>query len=251
MSRRQTVALVTILGLGMLGACGEDGPTVPPAANPTPTPTPQPSPDPTPTVAPEPSPTPAANRPPTVTVTGGGSCHPSPQRPCEVGFNALVSDPDGDPIAFGWDGCAQGNTPVVSCIVTRPGDFTATVLVSDGHENFARASGTAHGVNAPPWIRFGSPRPPNPAPSNTFYPIAGGQPVDPEEDEDSNRLCTHVSLTTSGPCRAVLAACGGVGDVFDVDLWTLQGPGTCVVEARVADVWGALGVDRFAFEVLP
>ena len=64
-------------------------------------------------------------------------------------------------------------------------------------------------------------------------------------------LCTRASVTATGPCRAGLAACGGVGDAFDWDVTTLQGPGTCVVEARVADIWGAVGIHRIAFQVLP
>jgi PKD domain len=248
MTRRTTTAhFMTALGLALaLSACDDDArPTRPgpPVANPTPSPSATPTPEPTPTAE--------ANRPPTVTVTSGGGCHPAPGRPCTVGFNATASDPDGDRIAYGWDGCAQGNVPFVTCMITQPGAFTATVLVSDGQGNFARASAVAHGTNEPPVVRLGGPRPPDPAPSNTSYTLVGGQPVDPEEDEDPNRLCTRATVTASGPCRAGLALCGGVGDAFDVDVTTLQGPGTCVVEARVADVWGAVGRDRIAFQVLP
>jgi hypothetical protein len=186
-----------------------------------------------------------------VSVTSGGGCHPAPSRPCTVAFNATVSDPEGDPIAFGWDGCAQGNGPLAICTIAAPGVVTATVLVTDGQGNFVRASATAEGVNEPPVIAFGGPRPPNPAPSNTRYTLVGGQPTDPEEDDQPNTLCGRLSLTASGPCRVGLSGCGGVGDVFDVDLSTLQGPGTCVVEARVPDIWGAVGLARLVFEVRP
>jgi len=253
MRRLERKALsTTVLGLAMLlGACEEDRITPPPPPVSTPTPTPAPTASPTPEPSPEPSPTPAANRPPTVTVTSGGGCHPSPGRPCTVAFNATASDPEDDHIAYGWDGCAQGNAPLAICTIVQPGQVTATVLVSDGQGNFARASGIAHGTNEPPVIRFGGPRPPNPAPSNTFYTLSGNQPADPEEDEDGNRLCTRATVVASGPCRATLFLCGGVGDAFDVDVTTLQGPGTCTLEARVADVWGAVGVDRLVFQVLP
>ena len=251
MSRARMPSLATAaLGLVLiLGGCEEDRPTTPrpPVANPTPTPVPTASPTPTP----EPTPTPAANQPPTVSVASGGGCHPRPAQPCTVAFNATARDPEEDRIAYGWDGCAQGNAPLALCTVTQPGEFTATVLVSDGQGNFARASGVAHGVNEPPVVTFGGPRPPDPAPSNTSYSLAGNQPMDPEDDDDGNRLCTRATVTASGPCRASLGLCGGVGDAFDVDIRTLQGPGTCVVEARVADVWGAVGVARLVFQVLP
>lgn len=253
MSRnRRTALATTVLALGlMLVACEEDRPTTPqpPVANPSPTPAPTASPTPAPT--PEPTPTPAANLPPTVTVASGGGCHPRPGQPCTVAFNATAKDPEDDHIAYGWDGCAQGNAPLALCTIAQPGVFTATVLVSDGQGNFARASGVAEGTNLPPVVRL-SGGPPNPAPSHTTYAFAGGQPYDPEEDEDPNRLCTRATVTAvSGPCRAGLSVCGGVGDAFDWDVTTTQGPGTCVVEARVADVWGAVGTHRISFQVLP
>jgi len=58
-------------------------------------------------------------------------------------------------------------------------------------------------------------------------------------------------VVTSGPCSAGLAACGGVGDAFDIDIRTLPGGGTCTVEATVRDGWGAVGRDRIAFQVNP
>lgn len=236
----------TVLGLGLLlPGCEEDRPTAPPpVAMPSPTPTPTASP------TPEPTPSPAQNKPPTVSVTAGADCHPTPTRPCSVHFNATASDPDGDRIAYGWDGCAQGNAPLALCEISRPGPVTATVLVADGQGGFARASAVAHGTNLPPVVSLGA-GPPNPAPSNTTFNFAGGEPYDPEEDEIPNVLCTRASVTATGPCRAGLAVCGGVGDAFDWDVTTLQGPGTCVVEARVADIWGAVGIHRIAFQVLP
>jgi hypothetical protein len=247
MSRTRVPALATtVMGLALvLAGCEEDRPTTPrpPVANPSPTPSPTPT--------PEPTPTPAANRPPTVSVTSGGGCHPLPSRPCTVAFNATASDPDGDRIAYGWDGCAQGNNPLAVCTIARPGPVTASVLVADGQGGFARATAGAEGTNLPPVVRL-SGSPPNPAPSNTTFSFIGGEPFDPEDDEPPNVLCTRASVTAvSGPCRAGLGACGGVGDAFDWDVTTLQGPGTCVVEARVADIWGAVGTHRISFQVLP
>ncbi|HET8647561.1 MAG TPA: hypothetical protein VFO85_18835, partial [Vicinamibacteria bacterium] len=215
----------------------------PPVANPSPSPSASPTPD------PSPSATPAANQPPSVSVTSGGGCHPVPGRPCTVSVNATASDPEGDRLAYGWDGCAQGNAPLALCTIDRPGDFTATVLVSDGEGNFARASAVAHGLNAPPVIRLGGPRPPNPAPSNTSYFLVSQPPDDPDGDESPSTLCQRVTITTSGPCRAGVGLCAGHG--MDTDIRTLQGPGTCVVEIRVTDIWGAVGSDRLVFDVLP
>jgi hypothetical protein len=251
-----TLAVPTLAStLGVIG-CG-DGPTAPRApvaANPTPAPTPSPEATPTPAPAPTPTPSPStspvANTPPTVSVASSGSCHPLPSRPCTVSFNATVSDPDGDAIRFGWDGCAHGNQPLAICTISAPGVVTASVLVDDGQGGLARASGTALGTNAPPVVHLGRTFP-NPAPSNTTITVIGQQPDDPDGDEDPNRLCTRATVVASGPCRATLFACGGVADGFDVDIRTLQGPGTCVIEARVADLWGAVGIDRLSFSVQP
>jgi hypothetical protein len=95
---------------------------------------------------------------------------------------------------------------------------------------------------------MGGPKPPNPAPSNTTFSMVSNGPDDPDGDESAPALCTRVAVTAAGPCRAGRSACG---TNFDMDITTLQGPGTCVVEVRVADLWGAVGVDRYAFQVLP
>jgi hypothetical protein len=197
------------------------------------------------------------NRPPTVTVSNNGSCHPRPGRSCTVSFNAVAQDPDGDPLRLAWAGCASGRGPVATCTVSSPGLVTASVLVDDGRGGLATVSATAEGTNAPPvvYIGFGpggQPIPvPDPAASNRTYTVEGTEPVDPEGDEEPNRLCTRAGLVVTGPCRATLFACGGVGNVFDIDIHTLQGPGTCLVEARVPDPWGAVGTARLAFAVTP
>lgn len=241
-----------LLGLLALCGCGDDDvPAGTPTGN-TATPTPTPAASATP--APEPTP---SNRPPAVAVSSSGSCHPLPSRPCTVSFNALVQDPDGDSVRFGWDGCAHGNEPLAICTISAPGTVTARVLVDDGHGGLATGSATAEGTNAPPVVYiglgpYGQPIPvPDPAPSNRTYTVEGTEPVDPEGDEEPNRLCTRAGLVVTGPCRATLFACGGVGHVFDIDIRTLQGPGTCVIEARVPDLWGAVGTARLTFTVSP
>ena len=239
------VVVALMAASAILSSCESSGPTFPrpPVAV-------TPSPSPTPTTTPEPSPSPSAspNLPPRVTLTGGGACHPLPSRPCTVAFNAAVVDPEEDRIAYGWDGCAQGNAPLATCTVTAPGLVTATVLVTDGQGNFVRATGTAEGVNAPPFILLGAPRPPNPAPSNTVFSMVSNGPEDPDGDEHVAQLCARTTVTATGPCRAGFSACG---TNFDVDIVTLQGPGTCAVEVRTLDLWGAAGVDRHVFQVLP
>jgi hypothetical protein len=214
-------------------------PAAPPAAAP-PTPTPDPA-------AQGPS-----NHAPTVTLTGGGSCHPHPDQPCSVEFQAEARDRDGDPIRLEWHGCTSGSGFTEPCTIDRPGDHTATVVVTDAHGATARASATAVGTNQLPVVKIGlAGRPPDPAPSNRSYSIAGDEPYDPDDYAPySNQACPHARATATGPCRAALALCGGVGDAFDIDVTTLNGPGTCVVEATVTDPWGAVGRDRFSFQVL-
>lgn len=198
---------------------------------------------------PEPPVTPPGNNAPRVSLAGGGSCHPSPSRSCSVEFLASFSDPDGDSVTLTWSGCASGNGTRATCVVTSPGPHTARVEASDGRGGIARASANAEGTNVPPVVRIGGPRPPNPAPSNTLYLLTGGQPTDPDGDEEPNVMCRTATLSASGPCRALLALCGGVADAFDGDVRTLAGPGTCVVEATVRDSWGAVGTDRLVFAV--
>jgi hypothetical protein len=187
-----------------------------------------------------------------VTLTGGGSCHPQPGKPCSVEFQADPHDRDGDPVTLEWSGCTSGTGFTERCTIDRPGRFTATVTVKDSHGATARETATADGTNLLPVVKIGQAgRPPDPAPSNRFYAIAGDEPYDPDDyGQYSNQACPHARATATGPCRASVGLCGGVGDAFDIDLTTLVGPGTCVVEATVTDPWGAVGRDRFSFQVL-
>ncbi len=252
------LGLLTLGSICVLTSCGEDGPAAPgPAATPSPSPSPTatPTPSPTPTPTPTATPTPS-NRPPTVSILGGGSCHPSASgsrvgaRSCSVAFRVEAQDPDGDSLNYSWSGCTAGSGTTADCTIAAPGAHSAVVTVRDGRGGVTTATATAQGVNQPPVIRIGSPRPPNPAPPATQYFIVGGQPEDPDQDEEPNILCTRVQLTSSGPCTAGPGfACGGVGDVFDFSIRTSQGPGTCTVEAQVRDSWGAVASDRFSFQV--
>jgi hypothetical protein len=190
-----------------------------------------------------------------VATGGGGSCHPSAAastrgaRGCTVAFLALgVSDPDGDAVALSWSGCASGTDASASCTITAPGEVVATVTATDGRGGRTSVSASAFGVNVPPQLRFGSPRPQDPSTPGRTYSMVGAQPEDADGDEEGNTLCQRMVFTVSGPCRAG-HTCGGVGDVFDVDVTTSNGPGTCLLEARTRDSWGAEGVARLSFQV--
>lgn len=234
-----------------LTACEGRNPVEPIATPTTPAtvaaqPTPQPAPTPS-----EPAPPMPTNHPPTVTLTGGGSCHPGVGRPCSVEFQAEVRDRDGDRVRLEWQGCTSGTGVTELCTIDRPGDVTAIVVATDSQGATTRATGTARGTNLSPVVRIGPHRPPDPAPANTFYSIVGDEPYDPDDwTPYMNLACPHARVSATGPCRASLGLCGGAGDAFDVDLTTLAGPGTCVVEATVTDPWGAVGRDSFSFRVL-
>jgi hypothetical protein len=162
---------------------------------------------------------------------------------------AQASDPDGDPLEILWSGCGSGLDLIAECVLTEPGAKSARIEVSDGRGGSAAAVAMAVGLNAPPEIRFGTPRPPNPAPQNTSYSLVGSQPTDPDGDEDENVLCARTSVTASGSCTVGPSfLCGGVSDGFDVDVRTL-GPGNCLLEARTEDSWAYDGVDRIQFQV--
>lgn len=249
--RRALAVLVAFMGLTACEGRSPVRPTPPPTVPAAQAPEPAAPPSaPTPAPSESPNPPPDTNHPPRVTLTGGGSCHPHPSQPCTVEFQAEARDRDGDPIRLEWRGCTSGTGFTELCRIDRPGEHTATVVVTDAHGATARASGTALGTNLAPVVRIGGPRPPDPAPSNTVYPIAGGEPHDPDDYTAQNSACPHARVTATGPCRVSFALCGGVGDVFDFDIRTLDGPGTCVVEASVTDPWGLVGRDTLTFRVL-
>ena len=127
-------------------------PTPTPRPEPRPTPTPEPDPHPTPRPsstpgpAPSPSPTPVTNHPPTITVSGGGSCHPT----CSKALTAAASDPDGDSLSLTWSGACSGTSATASVTVSQVQTFDCTVTATDAKGATASASGSATGVNQAP-----------------------------------------------------------------------------------------------------
>lgn len=64
--------------------------------------------------------------------------------PCDVQFTASAVDPDGDPLAISWSGCALGkNGNPVFCRALQPGVTAATVTISDGLGGTVQASAQA------------------------------------------------------------------------------------------------------------
>ena len=242
--------IVALAACALLHACSDDPPFRPapvtlPPATPTSAPAATPSPSPSPSAAPE------NNAPTIVDIEGGGECHPWLDRPCYVAFRVKVKERDGDDYSIEWKGCATGSDEAATCLIDKPGIHRAQVIVTDRLGAFDKASAEARGTNSAPRVRIGGPTPPNPAAPNTVYHTVGGEPTDPEEDWIPNQICQTAQVTTSGPCTAGLASCGGVGDAFDIDVRTLPGGGTCTVEATARDGWGAVGRDRIAFQVNP
>jgi hypothetical protein len=89
------------------------------------------------------------NREPRVEITSGSTgCHPN----CTIGLDAVVSDPDNDPISYVWSGCASGTGSHAQCSVSARGPVGATVFVHDGRGGYGVASITVNGINSPPSV---------------------------------------------------------------------------------------------------
>jgi hypothetical protein len=160
---------------------------------------------------------------------------------------AEASDPDGDDLQILWSGCGSGRDLLADCEITALGPRSARIEVRDGRGGAAAAVAQAVGTNQAPYLSFGG-QIPDPAAPNTVYYLVTGQPEDPDGDEDPNVLCSRLTLTASGPCRGGFL-CGGVSDGFDVDVRTLSGPGTCILEARTRDSWGSEATSRLTIRV--
>ena len=86
------------------------------------------------------------NAKPSVNANGGGACHPN----CQTSVSGSASDSDGDSLSYSWSGCASGDGQNATCDITKVGNNTATLTVSDGWES-ASASVTSTGTNQNPW----------------------------------------------------------------------------------------------------
>jgi hypothetical protein len=229
----------------LLAACNgpNDNPVVPDPKAPVVTPTP-----PADTLPPTPEPTrePRGNRPPVVTLSfpGPSTCHPHP-RPCSVIVRADARDADGDRLTYAWSGCTSGTDEVAECQVTGPTAFEAIVEVSDTRGATARASALVRGENFPPNRVFAETLPPQP--SRTQVLLFGVV-----EDPESGTLCGRkycLDAHASGPCGpGVHFECTCLAGA-EAELRTGDGPGTCVVEFRLTDDQGAIGIATTRFEV--
>ena len=268
MSRARWALVVPIL----LTSCGgNSSPTAPASvpAGPPPTATPAtPAPAPTPTI-PVPTPKPnLRNHAPSVQITTGeGQCHPTLNRqqevlPCQVTFEAVASDPDGDRLKYSWTGC-PGKGPKAACTISRPGPVNLGVTVSDGRGGVAEATAVARGTNRPPrteplvcfYYAYLNPT----APCGADYcdpplPAHGigtcwwyGDWRDPDGDA---WYCAGVR--GHGACAGSFGTgmCGGLAGTVEADFRT-RDPGNCTLTLTIEDAWGARSTSTTTVPVGP
>ncbi len=179
---------------------------------------------------PTPTPTPPPASPPAVSVSGGGSCHPSPSDPCPVAFSASGVNFS----SLAWSGCCSGSGAEAICAVTRPGDFTCTVTAS-GPGGTASASGTARGVNDTPSCGPSDVDPPSPACCNQTVTFS----FSVSDEQSSGQACSVRRVEGACSCPGCApAACVPLGVQVGVKTQN-PGGGRCTVTARYTDVWGA------------
>jgi hypothetical protein len=234
----------TFLSAGLLAGCGADSPASVESPS---TPVTATSAVATPTPAPSPTPTPS-NLPPSVTVRGGGECHPQRSTsgrvsPCTVVFEADATDPERDSLTFEWSGCASGSEREARCTIDAPGAFEATVRVRDGHGGSATARGAARGTNAPPVLKVGY-LPENPHIGSDATVLGW---VSDEDGSCGGSYCG--GGRASGACEGsrVVMDCTCLGDVqIDVHPTSL---GTCRLDIDLVDPWGLRGTTTVTFDV--
>lgn len=199
-------------------------------------------------LSPSPSPNPSSppNRPPTVNVRGGGSCHPKVNARCTIEFSAEASDPDGDALTYRWSGCASGGGRTALCTIPRPGLFTGEVEVEDARGLTGRASATAEGVNLPPRAEMSGGYTGWTDSNGRPYLLFFGNVFDDEGFTCGRQYCNGTSA--SGPCRVYLNQCTCLAGL-EVEIHLDPGPGTCTAELHLKDEWGASGVWRHSFPV--
>ena len=141
------------------------------------------------------------NSAPSLSIHGGGSCHPD----CSVQFSAATSDPDGDPLTYSWSGCTSGTDDRSSCPVTSDRSFTATVTVSDGWVTASR-SGSATGTNGRPSCRTED------QPASEGWVGFGWDDPDLDPVDHCSATCNGCAITKCRPTKRVEFTHGDPGD---------------------------------------
>jgi PKD repeat protein len=84
----------------------------------------------------------AAPSVPTITVSNSGCTVP-----CDIQLTAAATDPDGDPLAFEWGGCALGKIGATAvCRAEAAGTFPVSVSATDGRGGKTSATSSATAV---------------------------------------------------------------------------------------------------------
>lgn len=169
------------------------------------------------------------NAKPSVTASGGGSCHPA----CETNVSANGSDSDGDSLSYSWSGCASGSGSNATCAVSKAGNNTATVTVTDGWES-ANASVVSTGTNTAPWCNMDS-----------YYDAPIGEYLlirtyYGDADEDT---VTCVNTVPGDCCKPVR-----VDNCFEIECKVICG-GPFTVTKKLSDPWG--GTTTVSTQVRP
>ena len=191
---------------------------------------------------------PPANNPPTVQAT----CQPcAVARGGEVRLRAAASDPDGDPISYGWSaaqGTFTGATDGQDARWTAPGligTFVIRVAVADGRGGTAAAEVVVGVGNRPPVfgpsLRFEIAE--NRDGRGTPISLGGVRVTDPDGDE------LELALVSGGDRFAIEAASGalsyiGPGEDFEV------GPNRYTLTVTATDTLGGVARAEVVVEVV-
>ena len=188
---------------------------------------------------------PAQNGTPAVTVAfqGASTCTPQPATPCTLEVVAQATDPDGDPLRYGWSGCATGTSPRATCVVGRPGAVVALVEVNDDHGHAVTAYVSGEGTNHPPGVQIGA-----------FWVSPDGGSVEAYgnvNDPDEGFLCGRqycVSAAASGACGSATLECTCLAGL-EARVLRTAASGTCALTFSLRDSWGELGTPSITFDV--
>lgn len=166
-----------------------------------------------------------ANRPPTVQAVAllpEAQCHPR----CTLTVEAQAEDPDGDELSYVWSGCASGTGARETCTIPQPGDYTASVTVSDGRGGVASAVVDLRGTNRPPSIQ---------GTQQVFGPGTWRLLVFEEDPDDDPMVCGW-----HGDCE-----CTGSVQSYNLICRMPAGVNRCFQRFACTDPFGATGEERF------